>query len=215
MKEKIKKLEKALANQGLPSSLNSHQLSYFPESIRWVHQHEVFGSNLLAVPGALIISGDEEEYECTFSFLGTQEGIEVFEAEYRPEIPKEFIPIGYFYGATEIVLLHKENNTVHHFHVADIVDMEGIQNKLENEIATLEGFLNALQIQTVSCFINPENYAQAVLIEIREKDKLYCDYQLQESTKNVVEAYQSKCQEYMNEGFKLHYGPKEIKELFA
>jgi hypothetical protein len=195
------------------STLNSDYKSSLPKHLRSLHKYKLFGGDVFAVPSELIISGEEDEYEKPFSFLASDSEVEVFESEYRPEIPDNFIPFGYLYGATEVVLLDKKRDTVHIFHVSDIADIDWLKKKLKNEICSYVDFIKNIKQQTVTCLINPKNYAEALLIEIRGNDKIYCDYSYKQDTKDLWGDYISICESYINKGFEIHYSSKKLKEI--
>ncbi|WP_438425476.1 hypothetical protein [Aquimarina macrocephali] len=213
MNEFYKQIESRLNRLGLPSKLKQETLSTLPNRLKEIHLHKVFGTDLLAVPAELIIEGDDEEYEKPFSFLDLDEGLENFENEFRPEIPNNFIPFGYLYGASEIVLYNNTNDSVHIFHVSDIVDSDWIKYKLDNSVCSFEKFIKEIKPQTVTCLINPNDYSEAVLIEIRA-DKIYCDYELEEFNTSTLDDYYIRCKSLIEKGLEIHYAPKKVKLEF-
>ncbi|MCG8573681.1 MAG: hypothetical protein MI810_02260 [Flavobacteriales bacterium] len=213
MKQILESLESQLHDQGQTSELDSDSLSALPEKLKTIHSHQLFGADLLAVPAELIIEGDEEEYEKPFSFLDLKEGYDIFESEYREEIPENFIPFGYLHGASEIVLYNKTKSSVHVFHVSDIVDLDWIKYKLKTPICSFDKFIQNLKPQSVGCFMNPSNYSEWTMIEIRD-GKLYLDYESQELKNDLWSDYFEICQSLLNEGMEIHYAPKKVLEKF-
>ena len=210
MVELYKRLEDRLENQGMLSELKQEILSKLPTRLSEIHNYKLFGSDLLAIPAEIIISGNEEEYENPCSFLDLEDGFENFENEFRKEIPKNYIPFGYLYGASEIVLYNELTDSVNVFNVSDISDRNWIKYKLENPICTFEKFISELRIQTVTCFINPKKYSEAVLLEIRS-DKIYYDYELQPISMNISNEYNKYCQSLIEAGLEIHYAPKSVQ----
>ena len=203
-------IENLLENQGLSSELSQEILADLPDKLIEIHKYKIFGSDLLAIPAELIIKGDDEEYERPFSFIDLNEGIENFESEFRPEIPENFIPFGYLDGASEIVLYNKEKDSIHIFHVSDIVDKDWISYKLKNSKCSFDEFIKNIRPQTVTCLINPNDYSEAVLIEIRNENKIYCDYEFRELKKEVWNDYIDICKSFINKGLEIHYAPKKV-----
>lgn len=205
----LDQLEKKLRPYGQFSSLRPSERTYFPKKLKVLYNYQIFGANLLALPTEIILKGEEEEYQKPFSFVSDQEHIAVFESEYREFIPKKFTPFGYLHGASEVVLLDTEKDTVHIFHVSDVCDLDWLQRKLTKEITSLSLFLNAITIQSVSCFINPNNYAEASLLEIRNGN-IY--YELCENKQDIEKEYLALCHTFLKKGFDLHYAPQKIRD---
>lgn len=207
------RIEKESNDSALYSSLNSDYVLSLPIDIKRLCNYKVFGFDIFAVPNEIIIKGDNTEYENPFSFLASDKEVISFESEYRPAIPNNFIPFGYLHGGTDVVLLDKKRETVHVFHVSDIADKDSLKRKLNNEICTYIDFIKSIRLQTVTCLINPSNYSEALLLEIREKDKIYFDYSLQSISRELWADYIGICKSYMDKGFKVHYSSKWIKEM--
>lgn len=172
MNGKLTLLEKLIKDQAKPSGFSKTELFVYPESFRRIHTYNLFGKNLLAIPASLLIEEDDDEFEHPFSFTDNIEVINLFESEFRAAIPNEFVQIGSLYNSTEIVLLHKLNETIHVFHVSDIADNDWLSSKLKNPICRLNTFIENLRQQTVCCLINPQNYSQYELLEIRHSKTL-------------------------------------------
>jgi hypothetical protein len=214
MKNKLEELEKSLQPFAVDSNMTENSLLVFPEDFREVHSYKIFGSNLLAIPANLIMEGDDEEFEKPFRFLSGQDELDTFESEFREDVPDEFIQIGNLYEVTEIVLLNKIRNTIHIFHIQDVFDGEWMKYKLEKEICTLDEFINALRPQTVSCFMNPSNYSEYDIFEIRNGAEVFCEttstkYSDQE---NTWEAYFKLVDEAVAKGYEIHYAPQIVIE---
>ena len=210
MNEIVARIEKDLDNIGQSSQLSESELSYFPEILRNLHSYKIFGQDLLAIPTNVLISGEDEEHQKPFSFLSVKEQLNIFESEFRELVPEKIIPFGYIHGASEIVLLDTEKDSVHVFHVSDVCDLEWLKYKLENGKGSFNEFLKNITLQTVSCFMNPNDYSQAVLIEIRN-GQLYYDYELIEYSEDVWAEYFRLCNSYLEKGFEIHYGPVKVK----
>lgn len=206
----IQRIESLLEHEGQPSELREKDFSGWPDKLIEIHQYKVFGANLLAIPAELIIAGDEEEYERPFSFMGLIEGLENFENEFRAEIPNHFMPFGYLDGASEIVLYNSQKDAIHIFNVADIVDKEWMQHKLDNPKCSFEQFIKSIRPQTVTCLINPNDFSEAILIEIRNGNKIYCDYEFKELKIEVWHDYINICNSYLDKGFEVHYASNKF-----
>ena len=50
------------------------------------------------------IAGDDEEFEKPFSFLDSLENLKLFESEFRPEVPYDFIQIGSVSNIHDVVI---------------------------------------------------------------------------------------------------------------
>lgn len=207
------RIEKESNDSGIYSSLNSDYVLSLPSDIKRLYNYRVFGFDIFAVPNEIIIKGDNTEYENPFSFLASDKDVKSFENGYRPAIPNNFIPFGYLHGGTDVVLLDKKRETVHVFHVSDIADIDWLKWKLKNEICTYIDFIKSIRLQTVTCLINTSNYSEALLLEIRDKDKIYYDYSLQSISGELWGDYITICKSYMEKGFKIHYSSKCIKEM--
>ena len=214
MNEILKNIESELGELGLESQITDGIKSNLPTELKEIHNYKIFGSDLLAVPAELIINGDDEEYEKPFSFLDSEDGFDNFENEFRQDIPENLIPIGYLYGADEIVLYKKEKNSIHIFHVSDIVDKDWMKYKLDNPICGFDEFIRQIRVQTVTCLINPNNYSEALLIELRN-DKIYSDYEFLElKSEDIWQEYINECNSQIVNGMEIHYAPqKVIKEI--
>ncbi|HEU0125082.1 MAG TPA: hypothetical protein VFQ56_02135 [Flavobacterium sp.] len=214
MKNKLEQLEQILQPFAVDSNMTGNNLLVFPKEFQEVHSYKIFGSNLLAIPASLIMEGDDEEFEKPFRFLSGQDELDTFESEFREDVPDEFIQIGNLYEVTEIVLLNKIRNTIHIFHVQDVFDSEWMKYKLEKEICTLDEFINALRPQTVSCFMNPSNYSEYDIFEIRNETEVFCKttstkYSDQE---NTWAAYFKIVDEAVAKGYEIHYAPQIVIE---
>lgn len=209
MKNKLTELEKQIEEYSEYCKLHEVDYMSFPEKIREIFSFKIFGDNLLSIPSNLIIN-DDDEFELPFSFLNSVEEIDVFESEFKSEIPNNFIQIGSLSNATEIVLLNKVKNTIHVFHVSDVVDKSWLNYKLENEICDLQTFINYIRPQTVCCLINPEDYSKLDLFEIRnfnilktnDNEKLYDE-------KIIWGEYIKLIKKSIENGFIIHYAPKK------
>jgi len=214
MKEKLIELEKQLDSYSTQSKLKAETLSAFPENVRLIHSYRIFGSDLLAIPTNLIFEGDDEEFERPFTFLDSEEALNVFEREYREAIPEEFIQIGYLYGGTDLVVLNKIRNTVHIFHVQDVVDPKWLKRKLENEICTFEKLVDNLRPQTVCCFVNRKQYSQYDIFEIRNYLELKHDVTTTRFSDNdtLLAEYFKLVDNSLQNGYTVHYAPKRVLE---
>ncbi|MBA4054055.1 MAG: hypothetical protein C0490_05020, partial [Marivirga sp.] len=172
MKNKLAILEEKLGQHSRKSQLYEEVLRSLPDNLKRLHSFRIFGADLLAIPANLILKGDDDEFERPFKLLGDLEEIEVFERGFRSEIPDEYIQIGDIYGATEIVILNRLKDTIHIFHVSDVADKKWLKHKLENEICNLNQLIDNLRPQTVCCLINPKDYSQWDILEIRNENEL-------------------------------------------
>jgi hypothetical protein len=176
MTQTLISLEAQIAAYAKSSHLDQKSLVLFPENVRTIHSYKLFGDNLLAIPTSLGIPGDEEEFEIPFSFLDSAEELSIFESEFRPDVPGNFIQIGNLYGATELVVLNKDKNIIHMFHAQDVVDEEWLKYKLEEKvICTFEELIENLRPQTVACFMDPKNHSKYELFEIRNDTEINYD----------------------------------------
>ena len=211
MTDKLTELEKQIGHLSEKSGLSGENLLVFPENFRQVHSFKIFGDNLLAIPANLIIEGDDEEFEKPFSFLDSLENLKLFESEFRPEVPYDFIQIGNLYGSAEIVLLNKLKDTIHIFHVSDLSDKDWLKYKLEKGICDLESFIDSLRVQTICCLMDPTDYSKWDICEIRNNEILTGAGLLKFTDKETA------CMEYkrfieksLESGFQIHYAPKKI-----
>ena len=214
MKKNFKNIESKLGELGLESQITNDIKSSLPTELKEIHNYKIFGSDLLAIPAELIIKGDDDEYEKPFSFLDLEDGFDNFESEFRSYIPENFVPIGYLYGADEVVLYNKDKNSIHIFHVSDIVDKDWMKHKLDNPICDFDKFIRKIRVQTVTCFINPKNYSEFILIELRN-GKIYSDYEfLKLESKELWMEYLNECKSHIENGMEIHYAPQKlIKKL--
>jgi hypothetical protein len=212
MLDKLIQLEKQLAGLASPSELSENNLMSFPEEFRHIHGYKVFGGDLLAIPANLIVEGDDDEFENLFCFLDTEDGIKTFESEFRPEIPAEFIPIGYLNLGTEIVLLNKMKSTVHVFHVSEVVDPEWLKYKLENAISDLVTFINSIKPQTVCCLMDPKNASKYDMFEIRNDNEImtYNDRLKYPDKETAWNGFKDLIKKSIGKGYEIHYAPKKI-----
>jgi hypothetical protein len=211
-RNKIAELEKNLEGNSKNNELENSYLVKLPEELQSVFNYKIFGNNLLAIPAKLMNEEDDEEFEKPFKFIDSLNEIEVFESEFRSEIPDNFIQIGSFYDSTEIVLLDVLKKTIHVFHVSDVVDSDWLTYKLNTEICDLSTFLNNIQLQTVCCLINPENYSKYDIFEIRNGTDLISENENIEfaNSENVWIEYVKRIKSSLNQGFKLHYAPQKV-----
>lgn len=214
MKDILKSLEEKIYKHSSSSELTGKDLQLYPEVVRQLHAYRIFGQDLLAIPANLVNQGDDDEFEIPFSFTGSPETLEIFEKEFRPEIPGAFVQIGSLYGATEIVLLNIHNHLVHVFHVSDTVDREWLKYKLDNAICNLQTLIENIRLQTVCCLINPNNYSQWDIFEIRSETELKDGEKITAySDKQTAWAeYKKLVHLSLNNGYRLHYAPKILRE---
>lgn len=212
MDNKLFELEKQLEDYSGYCQLDIESGLLFPENFRQIYKYKIFGDNLLSIPANLIIDGDDDEFEKPFSFLNTSEELDVFEKEFRSEISDHFIQIGHLYNCTELVLLNKIKNTVHVFHVSDIADKDWLNYKLENGICNLDEFVNSIRPQTVCCLINPKDYSEWDIFEIRNETELKTERELMEfkDKKTVNEEYIEQVKKSLEKGFDINYAPQSV-----
>lgn len=212
MKNKLFELEKQLEDYSEYSQLDIKIRLLFPENFREIYIYKIFGDNLLSIPANLIIDGDDDEFEKPFSFLNSSEELDVFEKEFRSEISDHFLQVGHLYNFTEIVLLNKIKNTVHVFHVSDIADKDWLNYKLENGICNFDEFVNSIRPQTVSCLINPKDYSEWDMFEIRNETELKTETELMEfkDRKTLNEEYLEQVKKSLEKGFIINYSPKSV-----
>jgi len=212
MDNKLFELEKQLEDYSGYCQLDNESRLLFPENFRQIYKYKIFGDNLLSIPANLIIDGDDDEFEKPFSFLNTSEELDVFEKEFRSEISDHFIQIGHLYNCTELVLLNKIKNTVHVFHVFDIADKDWLNYKLENGICNLNEFVNSIRPQTVCCLINPKNYSEWDIFEIRNETELKTEAELIEfeDKKTVNQEYIAQVKKSLEKGFDINYAPQSV-----
>ncbi|MCD6068118.1 MAG: hypothetical protein K0S33_2944 [Bacteroidetes bacterium] len=211
MEQYLKQLESQVAHDSLYSELSEERKKSLPPALQLIHNYKVFGGGRLAVPAELLIPGDEEEFEQPFSFEDDAEWMNMFEEEYREDIPAEFIPFGHFLGS-EIVLLNSGKNSVHIFHVSDIVDPEWMQYKLTKENIDLEAFIRSLRPQTISCFL--KTGADYECIEIRNNTELKTiEEDISHADETAVrKAYMDLAKGLLADGYELHYVPKWVQD---
>lgn len=216
MDNKLFELEKQLEDYSGYCQLDIESRLLFPENFRQIYKYKIFGDNLLSIPANLIIDGDDDEFEKPFSFLNTLEELNVFEKEFRSEISDHFIQIGHLYNCTELVLLNKIKNTVHVFHVSDIADKDWLNYKLENGICNLNEFVNSIRPQTVCCLINPKDYSEWDIFEIRNETELKTERELMEfkDKKTVNEEYIEQVKKSLEKGFDINYAPQSVLLIF-
>jgi hypothetical protein len=212
MKKQLETLEKRLLPFGGENRLNTGIIANFPEPFRNVYNYKIFGANLLAIPAEIIIEGDVDDFEKPFCFVNSPDTLELFEEEYRQFIPAEFIQIGNVFGQTEIVVMNTSTHTVHVFNAADVVDPQWLIHKLENELCDLNTLLANIRPQTVCCLLNPDDFSQYELFEIRD--------QVQLKTENEITQYETEAQCWnkylnlvknaLNKGYTIHYAPAKL-----
>lgn len=212
MNQILQSIEEKLQGSAEETALTPADLSGLPPELQALHTFRIFGGDLLAVPQELIIPGDDEEYEVPFAFLDLAEQLAIFASEFRELVPDKFHPFGYFYGSSEVVVFDTERKTVHEFHVSDVVDPGMMEYNLEKSLGKLEAFLTQLRPQTVTCFINPSDYSQFEMLEIREGNRIYHDWELGEPMENVRAEYLKLCDSLVAEDMKLNYAPKWVSE---
>ena len=206
-------IEKDLENYSKLTNFTTEELSLFPENIRHIHSYKIFGDNLLAIPANVVIKEDYNEFEIPFSFVEDKETLNIFESEFRLEIPNEFIQIGYLNGSTEIVLLNIITNNIHIFHVSDIVDKDWLNYKLFKKIiCNLEEFLENIRLQTVCCFINPKKSSEYNIFEIRNKNVIKFGEKILtfETKEQTIDKYKMLALNSLEMGFKIHFAPKKL-----
>jgi len=212
MKDQLSKLESQIISYSKKSQLSSEELLLFPEYFRIIFDYQLFGNDLLAIPTQLMFKGEKDEFEKPFSFFHNMETLQIFESEYRPDIPTDFIQIGNLYGTTDLVLLNKQKETIHIIHVSDIVDTDWLKHKLEQQICDLKTFINSIRVQTVCCLMDPNNYSKFELIEIRNQteiktgnDTITC---LDKETTWLE--YRKLVDSSLAKGYELHYAPGRL-----
>jgi len=211
MIDKLTELEGKLLGLSEPSLLPEEIIISFPENLKQIHSYKIFGENLLAIPSSLI-NNDDDDFEKPFSFINSLESTHVFETEFRPEIPENSIQIGSLYNSTEIVLLNCLKESIHIFNVADIVDRDWLKYKLTNKICDLTTFINNIQAQTVCCLLNPTNFSQFEIFEIRNTNELKNDNSLIKYPDNATAKKELKklLEISLDKGYKIHYAPKAL-----
>lgn len=212
MKDKLKQLEILLDGQSRATSFSQTELLIYPKDFRLIHSYNLFGNNLLSIPSSLITKGNDDDFETPFSFTDTIEIINIFESEFRTEIPNEFVQIGNLVGSTEIVLLNKLNDNIHIFHISDISDKDWLKCKLENAICSLNSFIENIRPQTVCCLINPADHSKWEMLEIRNNTSIITENS-EKKFKNIEDTWI----EYWNlikasicNGYEIHYAPKKV-----
>ena len=211
MIDKLTELEGKLWGLSERSLLPEEIIISFPENLKQIYSYKIFGENLLAIPSSLI-NNDDDDFEKPFSFINSLESIHVFKTEFRPEIPENFIQIGSLYNSTEIVLLNSLKESIHIFNVADIVDRDWLKYKLANEICDLITLINNIQPQTVCCLLNPTNFSQFEIFEIRNTNELKNDNSLIKYPDNETAKKELKklVEISLDKGYKIHYAPKDL-----
>ncbi len=214
---RLEKLAQNIEPFAKNSSLTEKSLLHFPENLRKIHSYKVFGNDLLAIPTGLVMEGDDEEFEKPFQFLSSEDELETFEEEFREVVPLEFIPIGSLYGASEIVLLNKLQNTIHIFHVQDICDTDWMTYKLQDVICTFEVFIENIRPQTVVCLMNTDDYTQFEMFEIRNETEIYDgkDSIKYSTSEELWAAYFKLVEKAIANDFKIHYAPKKVIDRFS
>ncbi|HTO36184.1 MAG TPA: hypothetical protein VL021_00270 [Brumimicrobium sp.] len=212
MNEKLRQLENILEGQSNQTNFSQSELLIYPETFKQIHSYNLFGNDLLSIPANLIIEGDDDEFEKPFRFTDDFEEINLFESEFREEIPENFIQIGNLYGSTEIVLLNKLNDEIHIFNVSDIADNEWMKHKLENPICNLTTFLENIRPQTVCCLINPKDYSKYEILEIRNLNTIVTEeFEREfETTSEMWTEYFNIIRKAIDKGLEIHYAPKKI-----
>ncbi|MFH6994783.1 hypothetical protein [Flavobacterium sp. FlaQc-48] len=213
MKNKLWQLEHELQEFSERTKFSETDLLLFPDNFQQVHSFKIFGDDLLAIPAELIIEGDEKEFEIPLSLTSELETIEIFESEFRAEIPKEFIQIGNLNSSAEIVLLNKLKDTIHIFHVSDITDKEWLKCKLEKKVCDLNTFIENIRPQTVCCLINPKDFSEWDIFEIRNKIEIKKEDKLlkYENSNEAWTNYKTLVKSSIMNGFEIHYAPKKLK----
>ncbi|MFH6936645.1 hypothetical protein [Flavobacterium sp. FlaQc-30] len=214
---KLERLAQNIEPSAKNSSLTEKSLLHFPENLRKIHSYKVFGNDLLAIPTGLIMEGDDEEFEKPFQFLSSEDELETFEEEFREAVPPEFIQIGSLYGASEIVLLNKLQNTIHIFHVQDICETDWMAYKLQDVICTFEIFIENIRPQTVVCLMHSADYTQFEMFEIRNETEIYdgADSMEYSNSEEVWAAYFELVEKAISNDFKIHYAPKKVIDRFS
>jgi hypothetical protein len=217
MLEKLLHLQNQLADDAVDSQLRGDDLLLLPELLRPLHGFKIFGDNLLAVPANLILPGEEEEFEKPFRFLDRVESIELFEQEFRPDIPHPYVQLGHLYGATEIVLLHGLKGTIHIVHVADIADKNWLNYKLSKRVCDLHKFIANIRPQTVCCLIDPSNYSKWDIFELRNGATLKTENDTTHfpNAEKAQEAYDLLVRQSLQQGYRIHYAPRRVWKAFA
>jgi hypothetical protein len=210
MTEKLRQLEFQLGELSKRTNLADTELQMLPEKIREIHSYNLFGQDLLSIP---LDIDENEEFERPFRFTDDLEDFKIFESEFRTEIPTEFIQIGSLYGSTEIVLFNKLTETIHIFHISDIADPNWLKYKLDNQKFTFDTFIDKLRLQTVCCFMNPKDFSQCDIFEIRNETSIKTEENLKiyENLKQTWNAYLDLVKLSIDKGFELHYAPKKLK----
>lgn len=209
----LSRLEQEVQAWGQASELPAGLLQSLPSAIQEIHRYRLFGGDLLAIPHNLVIEGDDEEFEDPFSFMHLPEQFEIFESEYRENIPAGFIPFGQLHGAAEMVVLNTLKNTVHTFHITDVFDAPFLEYKLtKDSMGSLEHFIERLRVQTLCCFINPKNHGEYEMWEIVNKTTLKYNYEetVFPDEQSVWAAYDELLQQAQEKGWDLHYAPRKI-----
>lgn len=213
MKAKLTELEQLLEKYSTRSALPREFVTNFPSDLQQVHSYKIFGDNLLAIPANLIIPGDDEEFEHPFTFTDSEETLRIFESEYRDEITKEFVQIGWL-TRTQVVLLNTISEAIHIFNVQDVADKKWLNYKLQRQVCTFQMFIERLRVQTVCCFLNPENYSQFDIFEIRDGLELKTDSGTTTFTsiELLIKEYFNLVNQSLAKGYKLHYAPQHVMD---
>ncbi|MEJ1241044.1 hypothetical protein WBG78_23050 [Chryseolinea sp. T2] len=213
MKAFLKSLEQKIDKYSRGSELTDKDLQLLPENIRQLHSYRLFGSDLLAIPGSLF----DDEFERPFRFVGDLETLEIFEREFRPDIPENFIQIGSLYGANEIVLLDKQNDTIHIFHVSDTADASWLKRKLNRQVCDIITLIESLRPQTVCCLMDPGNYSKWDIFEIANGNELKLEGEIRYCADEATAwlEYKSLIRKSLEKGFQLHYAPIAVRDEFG
>lgn len=213
MKNKLAILEEELGQHSQKSQLSGDALQSLPDNLKRLHSFRIFGADLLAISANLIVKGDDDDFERPFRLLDDLEEIEVFEREFRSDIPNEYIQIGNIYGTTEIVLLNRLRDTIHIFHVSDVADKKWLKYKLKNGICDLNQLIDNLRPQTVCCLINPKDYSQWDILEIRNETELKKEGGVTRYTDRETTwiEYKKYVETSLRKGYQIHYAPKKIR----
>ena len=214
MNKKLLEIEEKIQKYSGKTNLSKEEILLFPENIRQIHSYKLFGDNLLSIPANQIIDGNVNEFEKPFSFLSEKQTLEIFESEFRTEIPQEFIQIGNLNSSTEIVLLNVKTNNVHVFHVADVCDKDWLNYKLFDKIiCDFETLIDNIRPQTLCCFINPKKYSEYDIFEIRNRNEIKFDDKILkfENEEQTLENYKMFALNSLEKGFDISFAPKKIR----
>jgi len=76
-------------------------------------------------------------------------------------------------------------------------------------------FISNIKNQTVACLNNPANYAEALLLEIRQGNRIYLDYELLKPSENVQQDFIAICKTHLEKGMEIHYAPHKVSAYLA